>query len=186
MDYVNKNISINLKRIRTAKNQSLDMTAEQTGVSKSMLAKIERGEANPSIACLVKISSGLRIELNQLINSPREAVDLIPIERMVPTKELEGKYSIYTYFPYEKDRAFEIYGINLYPKGVYFSGSHGENTAEYITVTHGILILKIAGVQYKIRPGDAFRFDSDVEHWYCNESDEMTKLMVVFAFNENN
>jgi len=182
MDHVNRSISVNLKRIRKAKNISLDMVSEQTGVSKSMLARIERGEANPSVACLVKISSGLRIEFNQLMEPPREAFHFIPFEKMIPTKELTGKYSIYTYCPYDNNKAFEIYGISLYPKGIYYSGAHGENTMEYITVISGKLSLKVSGITYEIRPGDFFRFDSDVEHWYCNNSEEMTKLIVVFAF----
>ncbi len=44
---------------------SLDETAEQTGVSKSMLGQIERGEANSSIGCLGKIVSGLRVGLTE-------------------------------------------------------------------------------------------------------------------------
>ena len=43
MDYLSKNVAANLKRIRKSKCMSLDQTAEQTGVSKSMLAQIERG-----------------------------------------------------------------------------------------------------------------------------------------------
>ena len=38
------------------KRQSLDQVAEQTGVSKSMLAQIEKGTANPSIGVLGKIT----------------------------------------------------------------------------------------------------------------------------------
>ena len=53
---------------------SLDQTAEQTGVSKSMLAQIERGTANPSLGVLGKVTSGLRIEFQELIQPPREAV----------------------------------------------------------------------------------------------------------------
>lgn len=182
MDYANKNISMNLNRIRMSKNMSLDAVSEQTGVSKSMLAKIERGEANPSVGCLVKVSSGLRVDLQKLIESPREAVHQIPIEKMIPTKVEEGKYILYTYFPYEKDRQFEIYGLNIYPNAIYFSGAHGENTVEYITVTSGVLTLIIDGEKYQVQPGDAFRFDSDVEHWYCNKGDEMISLRVIFAF----
>lgn len=52
MDYLNQNIAINLKRIRQARGMSLDLVAEQTGVSKSMLGQIERGEANPTIGIL--------------------------------------------------------------------------------------------------------------------------------------
>ena len=61
MDYLSKNVAANLKRIRKSKCMSLDQAAEQTGVSKSMLAQIERGTANPSLGVLGKITSGLRI-----------------------------------------------------------------------------------------------------------------------------
>ena len=41
MTQLDKNIALNLKRIRKSKNMSLDMLAERTGVSKSMLGQIE-------------------------------------------------------------------------------------------------------------------------------------------------
>lgn len=43
MDYLSNNVAVNLKRIRKSKSMSLDQVSEQTGVSKSMLAQIERG-----------------------------------------------------------------------------------------------------------------------------------------------
>ena len=43
MDYLSHNIAVNLKRIRKAKGMSLHEVADQTGVSKSMLAIIEKG-----------------------------------------------------------------------------------------------------------------------------------------------
>ena len=182
MDYINRNIAFNLKKIRIGKNMSLDETAEQTGVSKSMLANIERGEANPSIGCLGKIVSGLRVDLNELIEPPHQDTYHISKEEMIPTKEVEGQYSIYTYFPYEKDRQFEIYGMEIYPNGTYYSGSHGEKTVEYITVATGTLTLKIRDKKYKIYAGDAFRFDSDIEHWYSNEDNDMVKITSIFSF----
>ena len=51
---------------------SLEEVAEQTGVSKSMLGQIERGEANPTIGNLGKICSGLRVHLSDLTGLPRE------------------------------------------------------------------------------------------------------------------
>lgn len=74
MDYLNQNISMNLRRIRLARGYSLDMVAEQTGVSKSMLGQIERGEANLTIGILGKIVSGLRVELTDLVETPKEQV----------------------------------------------------------------------------------------------------------------
>lgn len=182
MDYINNHIAINLKKIRTGKNMSLDETAEQTGVSKSMLAQIERGEANPSIGCLGRIVSGLRVELNELLEVPRLETFYVSKEELIPTKEVEGQYSIYTYFPYEKDRQFELYGIEIYPGGIYYSGSHGERTVEYITVGTGRLTLKLKEKKFEINQGDAFRFDSDKEHWYCNHGTEVVRLTAAFSF----
>ena len=70
MDYLSNNVAVNLKRIRKSKSMSLDQVAEQTGVSKSMLAQIERGTANPSLGVLGKITSG-SVEMNdqQKINA---------------------------------------------------------------------------------------------------------------------
>ena len=72
MDYLSHNVAVNLKQIRLSKGMSLGEVAEQTGVSKSMLAQIEKGTANPSLGVLGKITSGLRIEFQTLIDPPRE------------------------------------------------------------------------------------------------------------------
>lgn len=107
MDYLSHNVSENLKRIRQSKGMSLDQVAEQTGVSKSMLAQIEKGTANPSIGVLGKITSGLRIEFQRLIDPPRVDYALISPDDLVPTKELLGQYRVWTCFPYEDSREVE-------------------------------------------------------------------------------
>ena len=67
MTQIDKNIAFNLKRIRKSKNMSLDMLAERTGVSKSMLGQIERGESNPTVSTIGKIVEGLKVPFEQLI-----------------------------------------------------------------------------------------------------------------------
>ena len=74
MDYFSENVAYNLKRIRNAQKMSLDVVAEQTGISKSMLGQIERGESNPTIATLGKIVSGLRIPFSALLSSTKSEV----------------------------------------------------------------------------------------------------------------
>ena len=66
MDYLSHNVSENLKRIRQSKGMSLDQVAEQTGVSKSMLAQIEKGTANPSIGGLVKSQAVCELSFKDL------------------------------------------------------------------------------------------------------------------------
>ena len=71
MDYLSNNVAVNLKRFRQYRGMSLDQMAERTEVSKSMLAQIERGQANPSIGVLCKITVGLQIEFEDLIQTPK-------------------------------------------------------------------------------------------------------------------
>ena len=142
MDYLSHNVAVNLKQIRQSKGMSLGEVAEQTGVSKSMLAQIEKGTANPSLGVLGKITSGLRIEFQTLIDPPREDFCIVNPKEIFPTKELEGQYKVWTCFPYEDSHSVEVYRIDIEPGGVYMSGSHGEKTREYITVTEGVLTIE--------------------------------------------
>lgn len=181
MDYLSHNIAMNLKRIRKAKKMSLDVVSEQTGVSKSMLATIEKGDANPSIGVLGKIVSGLRIDLQDLTDSPKDDTYLVEIDRLEPTKDVKGQYRVWTCFPIEDNRTTEIYRIDIEPGGVYESGSHGERTKEYIAMTKGVLSIKVGTKVFHVEKEQFFRFESDQEHTYYNETDETISFMSFFV-----
>ncbi|WP_303870224.1 XRE family transcriptional regulator [Acetobacterium wieringae] len=184
MDYLNKNISINLKAIRKEKGMSMDEVAEQTGVSKSMLGQIERGEANPTIGTLGKIVSGLRVDLADLTRTPGVGVYQVDRERLLPSKEVPGQYAVYTYFPFEKNRLFEIYEIEIKPGACYVSGAHGQGTKEYIVVHAGELTLEVDNSFYRVKQEDALSFETAVKHIYWNQGSETLKFMIVFVFKQ--
>lgn len=184
MDYLNKNISINLKAIRREKGMSMDAVAEQTGVSKSMLGQIERGEANPTIGTLGKIVSGLRVDLADLTRTPGVDVYAVNREKLIPTKEVAGQYAVYTYFPYEKNRLFEIYAVRIEPGASYVSGAHGQGTNEYIVVHAGELTLEIDNAFYQVKKEDAISFGTAVTHTYWNKGSEQLKFIILFVFKQ--
>lgn len=180
MDYLSHNVSVNLKRIRQSKGMSLDQVAEQTGVSKSMLAQIEKGTANPSLGVLGKITSGLRIEFQNLIEPPRMDFCLVVPEDMEPTKESKDQYKVWTCFPYEDTQFVEIYRIDVEPGGTYVSGSHGENTREYLTVINGVLTVECHGHVQQIQKEEVYKFETDQVHIYRNEGNEVASCMCFF------
>ncbi len=179
-DYLSHNVSENLKRIRQSKGMSLEQVAEQTGVSKSMLAQIERGTANPSLGVLGKITSGLRIEFQTLINPPKQEYSLVIPENLIPTKELEAQYKVWTCFPFEDSQSVEVYRIDVEPGGVYVSGSHGEKTREYISVIDGTLTIDCHNHLQHIKKGQVYKFETDQPHIYRN--DGMKKASCVCFF----
>ncbi|MCI5649845.1 MAG: helix-turn-helix domain-containing protein [Fusicatenibacter sp.] len=181
MDYLSHNIAVNLNRIRKAKGMSLDVVAEQTGVSKSILAQIERGDSNPTIGTLGKITSGLRIEFDDLIKSQPRDTFLVKVENTVPTKEMPGQYKVWTCFPIEDNNLVEIYRIDIEPSQSYVSGSHGEKTREYISVREGELLIELKDAAYRVTTEDVFRFESDREHRYVNDTDRRVSFMTFFV-----
>lgn len=181
MDYLSHNIAVNLNRIRKSKGMSLDVVAEQTGVSKSMLAQIEKGTANPSVGVLGKILSGLRIEFNDLVQTPVLDSYLVHIDDLVPTKEIEGQYRVMTCFPIADNHMVEIYRIEIEPGGIYKSGSHGERTREYISVLYGELTVVLKDRTETVTKDDVYRFESDQEHQYINKGKEKLAFSCFFV-----
>ena len=182
MDYLNKNVSINLKKIRKGKKMSLDALSVETGISKSMLGQIERGEANPTIGTLGKIVSGLRVDFMDLVGTPRDEVYIMRKESLAPIKEEKNSFKNYAYFPYEQDRDFEIYSVEIQPHGSYPCSSHGEKTMEYIIVFSGVLSLVVGNESYELEAGDAIRIDSDKSHCYYNNGEEPLRFYMLFTW----
>lgn len=181
MDYLSHNIAINLKQIRKDKGMSLDMVAEQTGVSKSMLATIEKGNANPSIGVLGKIMSGLRIGMQDLIQTPQEDSYKVEIKDLQVTKDVRDQYKVWTCFPIEDNHAVEIYRIDIAPGGVYPSGSHGARTKEYIAMMEGELEITLSDGTHHICKDQYFRFNSNQDHVYRNPLDYTCSFVSFFV-----
>lgn len=64
-------IKNNLKILRTALNMSQGKLGEDAKVSKQYIAKIERGERNPSNKILEKLATKLKVELSELLERPK-------------------------------------------------------------------------------------------------------------------
>jgi transcriptional regulator with XRE-family HTH domain len=66
-DELAEGIAERIKVERTAREWSLGELAERSGVSKAMLSAIERGEASPTAALLVRIAAAFGMTLSALI-----------------------------------------------------------------------------------------------------------------------
>ena len=56
-----KIIAFNLKELRTERNLTLGQLSKITGLSKAMLADMEKGGSNPTINTIWKIAKGLNV-----------------------------------------------------------------------------------------------------------------------------
>lgn len=184
MGNLNSVIAMNLKRIREEKKFSLDKVAKMTGVSKSMLGQIERGESNPTITTVWKIANGLKVSFTSLLNQPQSDTVIVNKEDIEPLFEDNGKYKLYPFFPYEDERRFEIYKVEI-EKGGYLSAEpHGQETYEFITVFDGEITISLDDKEYIVKKGNSIRFRADKPHAYHNSGDEQTRVSMVIYYPE--
>ena len=103
MTHNHKNIAFNLSKKESANpknNPKSGYAAQRTGVSKSMLGQIERGESNPTVSTIGKIVEGLKVPFEQLIYNRKEIM-VVPSPEEAPVwKAKEGEYRIYATPPY--------------------------------------------------------------------------------------
>lgn len=182
MEKIHIKIGRNLQRLRKSRGLSLDKTAELTGVSKAMLGQIERGESNPTVTTVWKIASGLRISFSSLIEEETPSVSVINWEELTPITEDDGRYQVYSLFPFDQEKHFEMYTVLLAPACIHHSEAHTPGVQEYITVTEGTLHLTLQGIEYTIHAGNAIRFAADTPHMYANPTDKTTRLQLLLYY----
>lgn len=182
MDAMSSTISANLKRIRKEKKMSLDTVAEMTGVSKSMLGQIERGESSPTVSTLWKIATGLHISFTALLEGQEKETQAIQKAQIDALLSDEGHFRLYPFFPYDDNRRFEMLFIEMDAGSFSESAPHEEGTEEYALVFEGTLQLTLGEEEYLVQAGDGIRYHADRPHIYKNPGDTPTKLCMVIYY----
>ena len=182
MNQLDKNIAVNLKRIRKSRNMSLDMLAEKTGVSKSMLGQIERGESNPTVATIAKIVEGIRVPFEELIYPKTDSVVIIDNEKLPVYKEEAGAYQVRAIFPYDRHRSFEVYETKIEPGESCESFLTEGSVCEYIMVLQGTLTLETTESIYDVSANHAIKIEAEQGHRYHNRGTEALLLNIFIAF----
>ena len=117
---LNHAVAENIKRIRKAKKLSMERTAELSGVSRSMLGQIERGEANPSVAILGKLAAALKVPAEILLeNDSFESLLLSPELDNKPVRKDGGKAVLRQSFPFDECTRLESSFLDLYISAQY-------------------------------------------------------------------
>ena len=203
MEEINALFSANLKRLRAARRMSLDEVSRLSGVSKSMLGQIERGEVNPTISTVWKIASGLKVPYSQLLSRPQSECEPVHISNIRPIEADEGRYRNYLLFPMEEGRRFEVLYIEIDAGGGLKADAHPQGTQEFITVFSGTLRVclddgtlatrKDEAIQgreanphtrttVETHAGGAVRFAADRPHSYACVGEETCRLSMIIYY----
>ena len=172
-------VAKNVKRLREENKLSMDELSKLSGVSKSMLAQIERSDGNPTISTLWKISNGLKVPFDALTVRPECPYEIVKTADIQPLLEDGGKVKNYPVFPDDENRRFAVYYLELDGGSYWESEPHLKGTTEFITISSGSIEIITGGHTFTVKAGESIRFKADTAHSYRNTGRETAVLHMI-------
>lgn len=155
-----------LKEARRAKGLSLEAVANLSGVSRSMVSQIERGESSPTISTLWNLTRALQVDFAGLLEDA-DSTDQIEVLRSseVPSIDNMGQACrISILSPPEEAGGHEVYDIRFGKNGALNSHPHARGAQEQLTVLEGAVRVTSGSAAMELQQGDTARYAADVTH----------------------
>ncbi len=171
----------NAKSARVRRHLTLDAAAALTGVSRSMLAQIERGDVNPTISLLWKIANGYKVSFSSLVEDVA-AQDTVISGAAPITEDDQGLFLNYPTFPFDEKKLFEMYRIVIKPNGFHQAEAHLAGSEEFVSVFLGAADITVGETVYHLELGDSLRFRADQKHSYRNAGEDNAVLSLLISY----
>jgi transcriptional regulator with XRE-family HTH domain len=159
-----------VRALRAERGWSLEELSDLSGVSRSMLSQVERGEANPTVVVALAIAKAFGVSLDELAARRGEASTLEVIrggdEEYV--YRADESCRIRTLSPLSARRELEFYEIELPPGGELRSAPHFAGTREFLTLHEGSVRVESGGHSEQLEAGDSVAYPADVPHAIVN------------------
>jgi transcriptional regulator with XRE-family HTH domain len=160
--------------LRRAQRMTAAELAERSELSRTIVSKIERGDGNPSIGTLWRISRALRVSLGDLLGEP-DALRTRVI-RAGDGETISDPSGLFGQLLHRdaRERRTEVYALALPADARRESAAHLDGVEELIVMTSGTANVgptdpSGSGVGPEtLGPGDAMWFAADAPHHYEN------------------
>jgi len=157
-------IGAQLKAARLAARMTMAEVAEQAGLTKGFVSKLERDLANVSVASLIRLCDALGISVGSLFQAPKGEV----VRRDArPRINFGGrKMTEYLLTPAGEKRVQTILS------DIEAGGGSGAEPyrlpagVEFVFILAGQLQVTVAGERIVLEEGDALTFTADMEHTF--------------------
>lgn len=181
---LNRRIGDRVKGLRAAKSLSLEQLAQASGVSRSMISLIERGEASPTATVLEKVAAGLDVSLASLFEQP--PADASPVSRRAAQtlwKDPASGYVRRNVSPAGAGSPIQIVEVEFPPEAhvAYETVTRGTPVHQQVWVLDGAIDLTVGETTYKLTSGDCVAFKLDKPTAFHNPTARLARYVVVLS-----
>ncbi|MEN2767402.1 helix-turn-helix domain-containing protein [Ornithinibacillus xuwenensis] len=181
-----ENIGKKVKEMRLRKKLTQQQVADASGVSKSMLSKIENGQTASAIATLSKISETLEVPLSWLLDERMEQ-DLVLLPKDSRRARIGDENMGYSYELLANRSTLtgiEPTIVHVTPKNLNLrEESYTHSQDEFIYVLEGSIYLFYDGKKYFMEKGDSACFQGSKPHLFIPVDDKEAQVLTFFIDN---
>jgi transcriptional regulator with XRE-family HTH domain len=184
---LNQRIAERVRGLRAAQGLSLDALAGKSGVSRSMISLIERGESSPTAVVLEKLAAGLGVPLASLFDAPAAAQDARgPVARREDQPQWQDPASGYlrrNVSPPGVPQPMRIVEVHFPPGGrvAFETGGRDVRVHQQVWVLEGAIDVTVGEDRYRLREGDCLAMQLDRPTMFHNPTRKPARYAVVIA-----
>lgn len=181
---VNARIAARVRQLRAQQSMSLEALAGRSGVSRSMISLIERGEASPTAVVLEKLAAGLDTTLATLFEPALAPAD--PVARYADQpiwRDPGSGYVRRNVSPTGHQTPIQIVEVTFPPDAhvTYDSGGRQPVIHHQVWVLEGAIEVTVGDVRHDLATGDCLAFVLDRPTAYRNRTQAPARYAVVIV-----
>src|SRR6266571_3953731 len=165
---LNQRIAERVRELRAAHGLSLDALAGKSGVSRSMISLIERGESSPTAVVLEKLAAGLGVTMASLFEAPAAAArpPSGPVARRDDQPQWQDPASGYVrrnVSPPGVPQPMQIVEVEFPPRGrvAFENGARDARVYQQVWVLRGAIDVTVGTERHRLREGDCLAMELD-------------------------
>ena len=167
---VGAHLAHNLASLRHVRALTQDALAAASALPRSTIANLESGDANPSLAVLVKVAGALGVPIDELLAAPRAKVRRWSAEDVGSRRRGSGVVERPLVPEPVPDEMMSV--MDFAPAAMMGGTPHLPGTREFFTCLDGRVTLHVAGERHELASGDVLGFPGNVPHSYQNPDAE--------------
>jgi transcriptional regulator with XRE-family HTH domain len=181
---VNERVAQAVHRLRRARGLSLEALAARSGVSRSMISLVERGEASATAVVLDKLATGLDVALSSLFDASAPAAG--PVARRADQQTWRDPGSGYVrrnVSPVGYPSPIRIVDVEFPPQArvAYETAERDTPIHQQVWVRDGDLQVTVGHDIHHLGAGDCVAFELDRPVVFHNPGDTPARYAVVLA-----
>jgi transcriptional regulator with XRE-family HTH domain len=183
---LNQRIGERVRGLRAAQGLSLDALAGRSGVSRSMISLIERGESSPTAVVLEKLASALGVTLASLFDAPAARAPRGPVARREDQPRWRDPASGYVRWnvsPPGVPQPMQIVEVH-FPAGgrvAFENGGRDGRLYQQVWVLEGAIDVTLGEERYRLREGDCLAMQLDRPTMFHNPTRKPARYAVVIS-----